>query len=349
MSQNQCLNIDMTPAMPVVNANIFRNDGGQIAPEDLATFRITTSFPQRMRPDGHVVVQTQPTPFGPLQQLPARQTWNAGFGSIVGGQAVLEWSYNGVAQQPFNFCILGTNPDPAIVGTVLAAVPYWMAPRIAVHETNTSNFCEYGRLQSGYCSNSANYGWPVWGPPGGYGIMQVDPPPSLDAIWNWRSAIAAGKNKLDLHAGPVQDLSDAAGVGLGGENRAYPFWIRQVKQWRIYNSAPRFGRQLPPPDDQTESTCKFTLSPASAPLHSTPTTGIGGVYWFGDAILIKQYGGTETKTGKNANYVSFINNTSTLVEPSWSFFKPNSVSSNVVYEVCTCTSNQQCQHIQGGQ
>jgi hypothetical protein len=71
--------------------------------------------------------------------------------------------------------------------------------------------------------------------------------------------------------------------------------------------------------------------------------------WFGDAILIKQYGGKETTTRKNANYVSFINNTSTLVEPTWSFFKPNSVSSNVVYEVCTCTTNQQCQHIQGGQ
>jgi hypothetical protein len=304
VSANSCLYIDATPAMPPVSARIIKNDGSQVAPTDTATFQITTSFPQRMRPDGHIVLQTQQTPPGSPESRAANQIWNAVFSqSLFGGQAVLQWTYNGVAQQPFSFCILGTNPDFTTAGTVLAAVPYWMAPNIAVHETNTSNFCELGRLQSAYCSSSANFGWPVWGTPGGYGIMQVDSPPSLDAIWNWRTAIAAGKTKLDSHAGPVQDTSDPKGQGT--DKRAYPFWIRQVKQWQIYNSKPTFGSVIPAPPDQTEGTqgssCTFTLSPSAAPAYTTPNTGQTGTYWFGDAILIKQYGGVASTT-KNANW-----------------------------------------------
>ena len=330
--------------MPIVTAQIRRTDGGQIAPTDTATFQITTSFPQHMRPDGAVVVQTQKTPANAPSVQPAGQAWTAPFASIFGGLAALNWTFNGTAQQPANFCILGTNPDFATASALISGGSYWMAKNIGVHETNTSNFCEVGRLQSGkYCSKSENDRWPAWGPPGGYGIMQTDPPPSLDAIWNWRTSIQAGMDRLNALAGPVRDTSNTSGKGT--DPSAYAFWIRQVKQWYLYNKQ-NSGSPVAAPLDQVESSCRFGLAAASPPQYTTPT-GQSNAYWFGDAILIKQYGGAATKL-KNANYLSW-NNVNPTQAPFWDFFKPNKVSSNVVFEVCSCATNATCQHIGGGQ
>ncbi len=147
--------------------------------------------------------------------------------------------------------------------------------------------------------------------------------------------------------------STSDSTGNGTDKHAYPFWIRQVKQWQLYNANPQnLGTPVAGPPDQgegsTAASCTFTLSPSQSTYTVPYTGGVPNTYWFGDAILIKQYGGTSTKNGNTDNYVSWLNTNPNAI-PSWLFAKPNSVSSDVVYEVCTCASSDTCQHIGGGQ
>lgn len=156
---------------------------------------------------------------------PANQPWidpwtsNPGL-SLVGGVATLAWSYNGAAGQPFSFCVLGKNDTVQNMQAVAAQLPYWFAQNISIHETNLSQFCDgISRTTNGpYCSGGANIGMPIYGFPGGYGAMQLDPPPSLHEVWNWKANFAAARSLLDAKA-----------------NTAYSFWQRQYNQWSSYN------------------------------------------------------------------------------------------------------------------
>src|SRR5690606_28186352 len=104
---------------------------------------------------------------------------------IFGGNAAIKWTYNGQEQPSFNLKICGTNPDYGTVGGVLDAMPYWFARKLAIHETNMSQFCESGRMDVSYCAaNKNNFGWPVLGDPAGYGMMQLDPAATSDLLWN---------------------------------------------------------------------------------------------------------------------------------------------------------------------
>ena len=174
-------------------------------------------------------------------------------------------------------------------------------------------------------------------------LRPVDPPPSADAIWNWRAAISAGRDRLAALAGPNQDLSDASGLTplipdpahpgtfiRSKEPHAYPFWIRQVKQWALYNQKPANpGVPVAPPPDQIEGGngifCNFTLSPvgslaAPVPPYTTPAVGSANTFWVADAILIKQYGGVASTT-KNANYLCGITPEARLWLPRGHFSK----------------------------
>jgi hypothetical protein len=223
--------------------------------------------------------------------------------------------------------IRGQNPDFTTALSALTASPFWFAPNIAIYESNLSQFCDVGnRTGNQYCLSSANLFLPIFGPPGGYGMMQLDPPPSWDDIWNWRTNIADGNNLLQTLAGPQADA---------GGGQAYPFWIRQVRQWQANNLIRRDNNQplVPAPDPQQESVCTFTVSRPGDPVLaqtmglSTPNTGLANTYWFGDAILMKQYAGAP------ANYISWLTGTT-----EWKFNKPNSVSSNIVQAFCSCGS-----------
>ena len=145
----------------------------------------------------------------------ATQHWTVPFGSapcgqigqppcFFGGNAVLTWTYSGAAepggsvQSTFNLQICGKNPSSSIAdSTIRNTVPYWFAPNISVHETRESQFCETGRMRIAYCASSKNVGKPVLGVPAGYGMMQLDPVPSVDALWNWQTNVGKGKAKID--------------------------------------------------------------------------------------------------------------------------------------------------------
>jgi hypothetical protein len=220
---------------------------------------------------------------------------------------------------------------------------------IAIHETNVSQFCDPENPSrtsgSSWCAGGARPGEPIYGVPGGYGIFQLDPPVALSQIWDWRSNVDYAKTLLDAKAGPPVDNAQNQ-----GDPRAYPFWIRQVRQWRTENPSAGFFQ-----DAVETASCRFTLSPSpiptpAAPQWTTPNTGQSGVYWFGDAILMKQYGGAASD---GANYVSWVNRD--LLpgqQPYWSSRRGSEIvvqgqiqTHNWTYEFCTCAvQGAACQH-----
>jgi len=169
--------------------------------------------------------------------------------------------------------------------------------------------------------------------------MQLDPPPDVNAAWNWTQNVADGIARLQNLAGSVRSTA-------GGN--AYQFWNRQVQQWN--NENVRWQNQnhptVPPPEQvdpgpNSSPNCHFigSLNPATG--ISTPNTGTPNTYWYGDAILMKQNAGTKDADGTNANYLSWHEGTQT-VPGSWAFHKWNRVNSDIVYEFCTCTTFQSC-------
>lgn len=116
-------------------------------------------------------------------------------------------------------------------------------------------------------------------------------------------------------------LGGDAGV-YGTDGAAYHFWIRQVRQWNLFNGNAALKDRVPPPADQIEtSNCTFTL-PLNKPCDAnkdtvgleTPVPVVAGqqhtTAWFGDAILIKQYNGAKP------NYISW--NDADPKAPVWS-------------------------------
>ncbi len=331
-----CAYISADPAMPQLAASIVANDGSSVT--GTATWQINTTFEHKKRDPSTNArwweTDSNSTPSSPAS-LAANQAWQPVFQSIFGGNAAIKWTYNGQEQPSFNFYICGTNPNFVTAGAVLDSMPYWFSRKIALHETNMSQFCESQRMQANYCAASKNhFGRPVLDDDNaGYGMMQLDPALTVDLLWNWRANVEGGKSELDQIAGPTEFRLKNQPDG----KKAYPFWIRQVREWTQYNLAAEPSKRVPPPLDRQETgNCTFTL-PLNKPWDANkdsvgleaPTNGTNNTYWFGDAILIKQYNGAPV------NYVSW-NNTAT--PPSWSYNPKNGSSLNTVYEVCSCTA-----------
>src|SRR5262249_28664118 len=131
---------------------------------------------------------------------------------------------------------------------------YWFAEKLAWHETGMSQFCESGRADSPpYCSpENNNVGWPILGPPAGYGLLQRDPLPTTGGtempsqiMWSWREAITSAKVEIDATAGPP--------IYSGNINKkdpnilGYAFWLHQVQQWNAYNAGQPAALRVAPP------------------------------------------------------------------------------------------------------
>ena len=180
---------------------------------------------------------------------------------------------------------------------------------------------------------------PIYGYPGGYGMLQLDPPMLPTDIWDWRGNISSWQTRFREIAGPERDTR-AESSDPNWDKRAYPFWIRQVLQWQEYNANQilQGGQPVSWPGDpgpNISSSCIFQAPQATG--FPTRNTGQPNTYWYGDAILMKQVGGAPQ------NYVSWIEGS----QPRWSFHKENSINCDVVYEFCTCTSPNpnNCVHV----
>ncbi len=177
-------------------------------------------------------------------------------------------------------------------------------------------------------------------------MTQLDPVDNanpVDEIWNWRSNITGGLARLDERSG-------------------YSDWIKKVQTWQTDNATrARRGQPLiPVAPDQVEGDtgtpcvpgapgpCTFTvaLDPNGA---ATQNTGRPFVYWFGDAIIMKQ-------TGGGPQYIQYTSGA------GWSFNKISDIPvgkdangkvilqpHNFVYEFSTCSASlippsSACQH-----
>lgn len=107
-------------------------------------------------------------------------------------------------------------------------------------------------------------GLPVFGPPSGFGLMQLDPPSSSDQIWSWLKNVQEGKSRWQEkiamskyhvkqvkkanadqkvpNLSPEQKEREAAylyrgGCWVGGEFQYYYIWNRTSQQWEANPNA----------------------------------------------------------------------------------------------------------------
>ena len=185
-----------------------------------------------------------------------------------------------------------------------------------------------GRLPDCYAlgnvtQQNAKLGLPVFGTPGGWGMMQVDLAGGqfLDpqALWNWRDNIAAWMQYI---FGPLASINP----GDTSASYGYSFWRRQYDDWsRFYtdNGYPDLPQPL-----QVGANCRFLytrdyISPAVSNPALVPQSA-----WLGDAIVMKNIGGS------TVNYASFIIGTGAwLINPTQ--YNPTSnTNQDIVREFC---------------
>ena len=93
-----------------------------------------------------------------------------------------------------SFHLRGVNPTDMEVDVAIGETP-WYLKAIAKRESgrqNGHNYCQFnevGTLGPGWDDYRA---CPNFGAPNGWGIFMLDPPPSADTLWNWRTNVCQG-------------------------------------------------------------------------------------------------------------------------------------------------------------
>jgi hypothetical protein len=327
ISPGACVYIDSAPRMPNLTMQVIGGDGNPVTAA--ATWRLSISFLQTI--NQRVERKDFKIPAGGAYTMPAPGVdgWTVPFSSFFGGDGQIEWTYNGIVQAPFPVCIRAKNPTQTeLFNYMRANVSYWFAPNIAFHESNLSNFCEPGRTDGApYCFRGANPGKPIFGAPAGYGVGQLDTPtPTVEQIWNWRENVRG-----------MQALADQKAEG------GYAFWSRQLVEFNTWNLRnPNNQKQLPVPE--VEADCKFVAHSSRTGFFEGYQVGQGNVYWFGDAIVMKQY------AGARQNYISWENRPPHNNNPFWKFAKATYradgtlIDENIVREFCSCGLGKSCKY-----
>ena len=192
VNDNGYVYINSTPQMPQITA--------ALKPANLpgnAKWRLHIEYKRNPRNDD--AYYPGPTAAS-WKTLLAGEVWNIAdefAADFRGGKATLYCEYQGLEFEHV-FHIRGNNPTEAAAEAEIGNNPWYAIP-IARHESGTQNgrtyiqFNEVGTLGP----NPADFKHcPNFGAPNGWGIMQLDPPPSDEALWNWKQNIADGKAHL---------------------------------------------------------------------------------------------------------------------------------------------------------
>ena len=316
ISSGQTAWIDETPQMPNIQVHLASASTGQPA-SGVATYQLTVTHTVTYTDiqGTHTHTDTAAFPNGPPNQVSAGANWSPGISYFLGGDATLTWTYNSGPAQTFTFKIGGKNPSPQAVLNLLSSSPHWFTLKIAKSEHPGGDYKQFSDNSSGT---------PIFGQPDGWGIMQIDPPGDIQRKWNWQMNVQEGLARL-------QEKVD------GG----YAFWRTQVIQWHDWNEQHPPADLRLPPDNVSEASCTFTLSPLNQSPWTQPTAG-GGTYWYGDAIAIKRYNGASAPpgTGEPPNYLTWRNGGDFINNPYWHFTFLNAGSGsippfNYVNRVCS--------------
>jgi len=124
-----------------------------------------------------------------------RTSWNEGDEIFFGGDVFLQITaknnkgkIKGFKQQNSGK-IHGKNPFPQDVLNYITSKEF---KAIVKHEALSEQFNE------NYINKYNEKGYPIYGPPNGYGLAQIDNPPPLEMdLWNWKSNLNRGKSIYD--------------------------------------------------------------------------------------------------------------------------------------------------------
>jgi hypothetical protein len=382
LSANACAYISAgpPPQMPTIVAKIVDQNNQPVAGS--ATWQMKTVFyyktrgvpipPAKVGPviDAPTGPATQNNPPGGPASGSTTYTWTPGsFQSILGGSSEIDWTYTPpgggpLPAQVFDFMICGSNPDYYDATSALSAASptynrvYWFAPNIADHETSMSQFCDGSSRTAGapLCNNSTiPIGQPIRARGAGYGIGQLDPVPPVPgctvncnppSLWNWQANVQNMLGIIDGFAGAQLDSGGNSSTII----QAYPLWFRYVRWWQAYNASP--AGKTNPVTAPSETDGYPTVSPASYCTLTAPTaggaatsyTGLPNTYWYGDGILMKQYGrgyGSSVKPNSSYTYLR----TYIYFDPVANQFAYYQINQgdvhNVPYEFCTCSDPSQ--------
>jgi parallel beta-helix repeat protein len=113
-------------------------------------------------------------------------SWTPDFGSIIMGgdmKITVAITIGGIKYEDSILIeIRGENPNKEAVKAELGELKY----QILAYMESKPKWCQFDKK-----------GLPIFGPPSGYGLMQLDPPPSYKEIWDWKADVKAGKEHFD--------------------------------------------------------------------------------------------------------------------------------------------------------
>jgi hypothetical protein len=149
-------------------------------------------------------------------------SWNVNYnGEFHGGEAVVTVSSGTISQTlTRNLHIRGTNPSKDTVKSGLN-----IYQQVVVYKESYPRWCQF-----------TTGGLPIFGPPNGWGLMQLDPPSGEEVIWNWHTNRTAGCNMLSWKYN--HGLNYPADVRVAGYTQARD-WISEEERWtdgfQLYN------------------------------------------------------------------------------------------------------------------
>jgi hypothetical protein len=199
---------------------------------------------------------------------------------MIGGKATLGWSFGGQSGS-FSFCINGNGSNPAAsdLRAALGSNP-WYLFQIAEQESGAKQF-----------TGGAAYA-PVFGPPSGYGLMQIDPPTSELDVFSW-----------------LQNAADGVTKAQAGQSVAVTRWNQSVKAYNTYVQQNPSTAPPPPANDQELNCGTFVYGTPGAGQHS-----------FEDAIGIKRYNGLGSSAldpVNGHNYIAWYQTGAYQMNPQW--------------------------------
>lgn len=145
-------------------------------------------------------------------------------------------------------------------------------------------------------SAGASNGFPLFGGPNGWGLMQIEYQPNTASLWDWHSILWNWRTNIQASV----DVLSGKLAGDANHPGAYDFWQRQVNEWHDRNRQfPNDHYDVAQPD--SPGNCRFAMVDDA---YGSPPAG-SRIY--ADAIWIKMYNGAPTVSGDpySGNYIAW--------------------------------------------
>jgi hypothetical protein len=176
--------ISPDPAMPLIQA-IFEAPIGSIGPVE---WHMESKYAKRKGLDDK----------SSSMVLPLDQPWLLPVDAFFGGDVTLSATIDGYTTQTTLFHIRGQNPEPSFAKQFIIdhAGAHRFAWAIVQHESRRGI-----RIYNQFLSSVNRSGEPVFGPPDGWGMCQIDSargsPVETDEVWDWKTNVLSGIEVMD--------------------------------------------------------------------------------------------------------------------------------------------------------